>query len=467
MFQVESERHFEVCVLTCIGNMDLSIIGKSCKISHENTLAMYYDEGKSLILWRDETKLQLWVDKYDVRLLLDDLKELDVPSHPHILMKDENENDMDEERFADLHSGIMLTAENPASKRDAGGGEGGAAVLWDYTDSSTGKPFVKPEWLHIPAEVAVLPKTQMQFNVILHTVKRLTAGGSATGAKQLEVLLRLKMSAENSKMAFLNADDELHPFYLHIRSLEEGELWSLLLNKPPGSPSLITAPVSTASAIGSDALSALVGGYCSDESSTEEDKSDPPTNATLSATGTDITESLGDDMSPYDCSVAEIMRGDCVDEDCMMQWDCDRGIKLYAPSSDNARGNGAATGSVHSQLSEGLGATSAEGAALTDADAVQREQRLHKARLIKGRLLMLSEEERAAPDINPTTHQLEGRVEDSGNNKRIRSCSPEIHAQKRNRFIADSSMIPEPAAGTSFSAKVTLALRGLYAGSIK
>lgn len=414
--------------------MDFNIVGSPCKILTDHVLALNCDKGKDLILWRDDTRLQLWVDKFDVRMLLDDAKEFDMPrdgisSELNEPEEGETSSVLNEERFAELLAGVMFSVEKEncdMALQDQDLDHKQTTVHWDYVDSSsTGKPFVKPEWLHLPMDVTVLPKTQVQYNVILHTVKRLITAG------QLEVLLRLKMSDQNSKMSFLNVGDELHPFYRYIRSLDEAALWSLLLNKPPEPVEMNTAAstydfstdagsttvsdnFAAAATTNATDLSTLIGGYCSDSDS-DADAVSPSTEEKVSICVQEDDDSLvvpedrtdaaslvpsdtNNPIDPNDSQPAEITVNACVDADKMLQFDCDLGVKFYAPAPANTSDEH--TANSKAVVVDAVSANSSVGSAADTVMVSRQEGRLHRAKLMSGRFLMLSGDGLGLSEVN-------------------------------------------------------------------
>lgn len=154
--------------------------GKKFEIERNDLYALEIENGKHLRLWFSTADQEIWVDQYDVRMLVD-VTELHTfnDSLENNLTDDE---ELDPERYKDLEDSSRTF---PPQIEDVS--------------------YQIPPSLPIPLGIEV-PKTQKQFNIIAHTTKSIRA------TPQLEIVLKLKQSTTPT-FSFLYPENDLYPFY--------------------------------------------------------------------------------------------------------------------------------------------------------------------------------------------------------------------------------------------------------------
>eukprot|EP00050_Salpingoeca_kvevrii_P003199 m.218663 g.218663 ORF g.218663 m.218663 type:complete len:451 (+) comp10788_c10_seq2:2128-3480(+) len=229
--------------------VSLEVAGFSCSLVEDVVLALEVNSEARLVAWQGDQSLLM--DRFDARLLLDDVNEFkklkSFSSDPPPELQAE-EAQCDWERYRDLSSGANLneddqhddgptypsihddndnsgvgtenqasavsegnftatpftyggsSAEIPPSKRQRVD-EDGCDV-----DSGADSPFVVPDDLEVPDGMAV-PQWQLTFARIEQTAKFVASQGA-----QMEVFLKAKQAA-NPKFLFMDLDHRLYPFY--------------------------------------------------------------------------------------------------------------------------------------------------------------------------------------------------------------------------------------------------------------
>ena len=177
--------------------MLLEIVGRRIEIEENEEYATRIENGDHLILWNSNLLDDLWVDKYDVRMLCHNSQNFSVGQEKNTSLvsyddKEVEEEEMMLERYQDLKK---ITEEQifPNLQQN------------QPTLQKEEVPYQWPDFLTLPSNVDI-PRTQKSFNLIAHTTK------STRVIPQLEVLLRVKQSA-NPAFSFLFPGDILHPFY--------------------------------------------------------------------------------------------------------------------------------------------------------------------------------------------------------------------------------------------------------------
>jgi hypothetical protein len=174
--------------------------GKRIEIEENDEYATKVENGEHLILWNSNLLYDLWADKYDVRMLLNDYHEfefVDVQEKNFIENYYKSETEEEEimsERYQDLTNFTEddLLPINPQTNQQT-------ALQKEE------KPYQLPAYVSLPSNIDI-PRTQKSFNVIAHTTK------STRMNPQLEILLRVKQSA-NPAFSFLFPGNLLYPFY--------------------------------------------------------------------------------------------------------------------------------------------------------------------------------------------------------------------------------------------------------------
>eukprot|EP01038_Epipyxis_sp_PR26KG_P012627 gene12627-16932_t len=221
-----------------------------------------FQYGQTLILWKSEAKINLWMDKSDIRHLLNEYNEININRSK--LIKDELESAENEDEFIDLmfeRYEDLLNNPVPLDQLSSISSQISSDVLNDdsncidtvvsladddkqqslYSHQNYGykstreEIWVKPplqqredyyisNYYDIPDNI-ILPLTKKQFDIILLTVKNVRQ------QPQLELVLKLKQAENNLTFDFLNHECELFPLYQSLRKLPEEIFWKILLSK--------------------------------------------------------------------------------------------------------------------------------------------------------------------------------------------------------------------------------------------
>lgn len=140
--------------------------------------------------------MALWIDRYDVRTVLDTYDEFRKKPIPDIDVTDEND-DLQFERFRDL-----LQAEEDKIFPLADNMIEASIALPEHTNDET---FTVPAYVEFPLDLK-FPSSLRQFEIIVHTAKSILEN------PQLEILLKLK-ERDSPWFEFLKYDSELHSLY--------------------------------------------------------------------------------------------------------------------------------------------------------------------------------------------------------------------------------------------------------------
>ncbi|KAK9837970.1 hypothetical protein WJX74_008811 [Apatococcus lobatus] len=217
--------------------VEFTVYGLECSVHQDGESAQYFNLGKHLLQLSSDPSVK--VDRYDVRLLLDEAtRVMDV--EPGQEAEDFGLQELEKERYLDLCEGDEL-AESPAAaaaaaaaldesgKADDNGpasnhsaepnAQAYAAVGFDYAPEAQQPSGIishddQPEGLRLyappvsyPARLAEhLPESERTFKVMLQTA------GFVRQAPQMEFLLRVKQ-AHNKNFGFLMPNTKLHPFF--------------------------------------------------------------------------------------------------------------------------------------------------------------------------------------------------------------------------------------------------------------
>ena len=175
----------------------LVITGVLCDIARDDATALRMDRGMQLTLWQNKSEFDLFVDRYDVRLLLSSFDSDNASCNSDIMLVAGDVSEEEEllyERYRDLldcqeSSLLPIINQEPIE------------VLVKPDTSS----FAFPSNFTFPPHLS-LPSQRKQFSMIMHTAK------TTRGKPQLEVLLRLKQQ-NNPNFDFLLTGHYLFDFY--------------------------------------------------------------------------------------------------------------------------------------------------------------------------------------------------------------------------------------------------------------
>jgi len=191
------------------GDSGFIITGKSCTIIRDDVTAFNLDEGKQLILWDNRKEKALWIDRFDVRMMLtsysllkkvcydgvedDDEENVDLQYERYQALLDANEEDLEPKKDNDFAPKSQINYSYPSGYQDS--------TKNDDDDDN----LELPSYVIYPKDL-LIPKSRKQYNIILHTTR------STRESNQLEILLKVKQAA-NPAFDFLNYDSDLFPFY--------------------------------------------------------------------------------------------------------------------------------------------------------------------------------------------------------------------------------------------------------------
>ncbi|KAI9013110.1 alternative splicing regulator-domain-containing protein [Gaertneriomyces semiglobifer] len=213
---------------------DLLVFGYSCKLFRDDEIAAEVEQGHFLQPWRESPEA-VYMDRYDVRNLLDMLPEDPQPGQAHL---DPDESAYDVERYADLDSEeeelysmsedereSYLTEKRKRRKLEADGRPIG--IPYDYgthanepTESCNTREDFQME--HIPPPEIAAPQTKVLYDRIVRTATFLTTSTNP----QTRLLLNTKQ-ADNPEFGFLKSDHPLHPYFEFVQRELTGGLAGL------------------------------------------------------------------------------------------------------------------------------------------------------------------------------------------------------------------------------------------------
>ncbi|KAG2176129.1 hypothetical protein INT43_005362, partial [Umbelopsis isabellina] len=223
---------------------EILVFGYEAHIFNDNPTAKKIENGKFLIPWQGVKKDPILLDRYDARNLLDDLMVLSSRKSVNDDCEEEEE-ELDAERFADLDSDEeklfdmsdederdqyveekrkrrKMEEENKAfqysydSQNQSNGSQGGLSE-----EKTIEEPAEEINCsFRIPDDIQK-PKTQKQVDVIERTAKFIAT--SASESSHMEITIQAKQ-ASNPMFAFLNKDHPLHKFYKHVLWLSKSGL---------------------------------------------------------------------------------------------------------------------------------------------------------------------------------------------------------------------------------------------------
>ncbi|KAK9850430.1 hypothetical protein WJX84_009010 [Apatococcus fuscideae] len=233
------------------GRTEFTVYGLECSVHQDTDSAQYFNLGQHLLPLRLEPTIK--VDRYDVRLLLD---EIDAPEiEPGQEAEDFDEQELDHERYLELElpsqpvevvtPAVFDTDESESMPAEPVVPSEYAAVGFAYA-AEPATPITpafginaRPEALDVylppvnyPAHLGEhLPESGRIFKVMVQTA------GFVREARQMEFLLRVKQ-AHNKNFSFLMPGTKLHPFF---RWLVDANPAIPLLAKPVSTPGVKAA----------------------------------------------------------------------------------------------------------------------------------------------------------------------------------------------------------------------------------
>ncbi|ORX96094.1 hypothetical protein K493DRAFT_337058 [Basidiobolus meristosporus CBS 931.73] len=207
------------------------VFGYTAKIVHDEATALDIESGNRLIQWRNDTKKNLLLDRYDVRNLLDEYERFENTSKssaqtsPGSLTKEKEWNarryqdlDSEEEALYDMSEDERNTyIEEKKKRRKMQAAQKEYAYVYDGPKP---QQQVKPvDFKFQVPDGMILPSDKRQVEIIERTAKFLN-----TKEPKMEIIIQAKQS-HNPDFCFLNKDDPLHAFYRHVRWLVQTGLY--------------------------------------------------------------------------------------------------------------------------------------------------------------------------------------------------------------------------------------------------
>ncbi|CAO3659062.1 unnamed protein product [Umbelopsis vinacea] len=226
-------------------DQELLVFGYEAHIFSDKEMAEKVEDGKYLIPWQGNTENPTLLDRYDVRNLLDDLQSLKFNGHGVTNHSQEDHENLDVERYADLDSDegeLFLMSdederdqfvEEKRKRRKMELEQKNFQYAYDIEPAAISSNGNQEETKkqEEPAEVVRCnfqipdnmekPKTQKQLDIIEKTAKFIAS--SSTEAAQMEITIQAKQ-ASNPMFTFLHRDNALYKFYRHILWLSNSGL---------------------------------------------------------------------------------------------------------------------------------------------------------------------------------------------------------------------------------------------------
>ncbi|OAQ30391.1 hypothetical protein K457DRAFT_445483 [Linnemannia elongata AG-77] len=211
---------------------ELSAFGYEALLFKADSMAEAIEQGQWLITWQGEdpsSEYALWLDRYDVRNLLDDQRLYTGPReiHDNHFLNDSDE--LNEERFEDLDSDEELLFDMDEDERkdyldrkqEQREGSSYKGVHYDYDGNQEDQVLEPTFHLHfdVPEGMAV-PENEKTLALIERTAKFVNSSSEST----MEIILQAKQAA-NPNFAFMSKRHHLFQFYKHIRWLMQTGLY--------------------------------------------------------------------------------------------------------------------------------------------------------------------------------------------------------------------------------------------------
>ncbi|KAJ3012949.1 pantothenate synthase [Thoreauomyces humboldtii] len=174
---------------------------------------------------REHIGIVMLIKRYDVRNLLDDLSGFDDPTRTDDLDEDVDEVDLetdvatlDAERYADVDSEEDKLFEMDEEEQTQKVRMGVHGERWAYINApaeDASQSLTEVFELKHPAPAGIVPPPTSRLAEIMEKTARFV--GSSTNP-QTEILVKAKQ-AQNPDFAFLDANHELHQYYIHLRTV--------------------------------------------------------------------------------------------------------------------------------------------------------------------------------------------------------------------------------------------------------
>ncbi|KAI1317206.1 hypothetical protein EDD11_008898 [Mortierella claussenii] len=211
----------------------LNAFGYEAFLFHNHGVAEAVEQGQLLITWQGQDPSDehaLWLDRYDVRNLLDDERLFRGPRdilHDNFLQES---SDVDEERFEDLDSDEEFLfdmdwderEEHLAQKRREQETSNYKGIHYEYDKDNNAEQAPESTFqLHfeVPEGMAV-PESEKTLALIERTAKFVNNSSEPT----MEIILQAKQ-ATNPHFAFMSRRHHLFQFYKHVRWLMQTGLY--------------------------------------------------------------------------------------------------------------------------------------------------------------------------------------------------------------------------------------------------
>ncbi|KAG0273410.1 hypothetical protein BGZ95_010765 [Linnemannia exigua] len=213
---------------------ELSAFGYEALFFQADSMAEAIEQGQWLITWQGEdpsSEYALWLDRYDVRNLLDDQRLYTGPREIYGDQFLKEPSEFNEERFEDLDSDEELLFDMDEDERkdyldrkqDQREGSSYKGVHYDYDyDGNQDEEVLEPTFnLHfdVPEGMAA-PENEKTLALIERTAKFVNSSSEPT----MEIILQAKQ-ATNPNFAFLSKRHHLFLFYKHVRWLMQTGLY--------------------------------------------------------------------------------------------------------------------------------------------------------------------------------------------------------------------------------------------------
>ncbi|PAV83007.1 hypothetical protein WR25_01890 [Diploscapter pachys] len=229
------------------GDDDLLVFGYSCRLFPVDSRAAEIAADRHLQTW-DADPDKPTLDRFDVRLLLGSMKDVEVPKknqgdEEDICPTEQMEEEMcDEERYKDLQSAVERDQEEERqrqleeSKRkkkaefhfsydEKPGTSSSGNNLQEGDSDSEDEPFQPPPGIKFPVGLA-LPETQKHNHIIERTALFVVEKGP-----QMEIVIKAKQRNNANQFGFLEFDNILYPYYKYIQKLIREKKYTPSLSK--------------------------------------------------------------------------------------------------------------------------------------------------------------------------------------------------------------------------------------------
>mmetsp|Transcript_39772 Transcript_39772/g.40539 ORF Transcript_39772/g.40539 Transcript_39772/m.40539 type:complete len:219 (-) Transcript_39772:162-818(-) len=185
-------------------SLELSAVSTSCSITRDDITASFIENGNHLIRWNGDTKLNIWIDKYDVRTLLTSYESFRKTKDSSRELSESLDEDIEYERYQDMldFNEEDLLEKSPSVDNDNEETDNNENEVKTVPNT---EPYILPKQLNLPDGVTP-PALRKQYEIIIHTAK------NTRESRQLEIFLKLKQ-ADNPVFEFLKYDCQLHSFY--------------------------------------------------------------------------------------------------------------------------------------------------------------------------------------------------------------------------------------------------------------